>query len=471
MKFFGDFVSVRRFLSVLLMAATVAGGSLVFLAFTSLPATAQTEIVLYSFTGKTDGCGPSSGLVADNAGILYGVSGGCGKYGWGIVFKLIPPTVSGGAWTEKTIYQFTGGADGGQPISRLVLHAGSLFGVTDLGGSCTVQTIGCGVVFRLTPPDKGANTGWTQTVLHTFSGGADGLYPLGAVTFDSLGNLYGTTIVGGGFGGCGPDGCGVAYELTAPTSGMGEWSETILYAFGSAESTGVQEARFPQGSLVFDQNGALYGAAEFTSINGFGASFKLSPPGSPGGLWKETVLYAFQGGSDGVYPLGGLVFDHAGALYGVTENGGSCTVNINGCGLAYKLTPPTGPDGTWTKRTIYTFGKSSSTDGQYPAGTLTLDSTGNLYGTTYNGGNSTAQCVYLGGCGTVYKLTRPAVGSGTWTEAILHNFTDGADGGIPYNGGLLLDSAGNVYGTASQGGITGGVCYTTGCGVIFEITP
>jgi uncharacterized repeat protein (TIGR03803 family) len=330
----------------------------------------------------------------------------------------------------------------------------------------------------------------TYKVIHYFTGGADGAGPVAAPIFDSSGNLYGTT-AGGADAGCSGVGCGVVFELSPNSQG---WSETVLYTF-----TGGSDGGYPEGSLIFDPNGNLYGTADVGGSGGCpfgcGVVFKLSP-GSGG--WMEEVLYDFQGGTTGYYPLAGLVLDKAGNLYSTMSNGGSA----NG-GMAYQLTD--GKHG-WQGNILFSFSGNSA--GSEPIGAPILDSSGNLYGTTFccgsggavwellrgswkvrtlyafasgGGSGSEAGLVFdkrgnlygttiAGGAyskGVVFKLARGA--KGKWKETVLHSFKGGSDGNGPFST-PALDEAGNVYGTTEEGGDPS--CDPPyGCGAVFKLTP
>ena len=288
-----------------------------------------TEKVLYSFGNSTDGVYPAYGaLIFDAAGNLYGTtsSGGThncqGNGGCGTVFQL-SPTV-GGAWTETVLYNFGNGTDGYSPEAGLVLDAaGNLFGTTAYGGAngCAVaQYSGCGTVFELTPVAGG---GWTETVVHNFGSGTDGVLPIAGLTFDTAGNLYGTTEVGG------PSNVGTVFQLSPMTGGG--WSETVIHSF-NVDSGGWGPAA---GTLVFDAAGSLYGSA----FSG-NTAFQLTP--AVGGTWTETVLYTFDHDSA---PWAGLIFDATGNLYGTTWFGGphhhhhhQCDPGP-GCGTVFELIP------------------------------------------------------------------------------------------------------------------------------------
>jgi len=395
------------------------------LTFLFLPsAQAQSYSVIYNFTRGTDGAFPEAGLTMDKAGNLYGTAYQGGSTDRGTVFKLVRKA---SGWVLSPLYSFTGRTDGGAPIARVVFGPdGSLFGTTEFGGRNCGS--GCGTVFNLKPPPFACKTAlcpWTETVIYSFSGFTDGANPgYGDLTFDPAGNIYGTTYFGGN------NAQGVVYELAHSGS---SWSESAIYLF-----TGGQDGANPYSSVVFDQVGNFYGTA-FGGGAGHGTVFQLTPSGSG---WSENTLYTFQDTNDGGTPFGGLVFDSAGNLYGTTSTGGS-----GGGGTVYELASS---GGGWTFDVIGSFAGTAYLPGPYCS--LTMDAAGNLYGTTLKDGSHSA--------GSVFKLT-PS-GSG-WTLTDLYDFTGGQDGGLPY-GSVLIDSNGNLYGTASQGG-------ADGYGVVWEITP
>jgi uncharacterized repeat protein (TIGR03803 family) len=382
---------------------------------------------------------PVAGLVLDSAGNLYGTTafGGDTKCfnGCGTVFKLAH--ASRGGWSYSVIHSFHGGRDGAGPAGTLVVDlAGDLYGTTQAGGSNACGG-GCGTVFELTPTSGGA---WTENVVYRF-GGTNGQQPYAGVTLDAAGNIYGTTFVGGS-GNC-MGGCGVVFELT-PSGGR--WSETVLYNFD-----GGSDGALPVAPLIFDGQGDLFGTAQQGGAgscggNTCGVVFELTP--SSGGGWGENVLYSFTGGEDGGVPLGGLIFDSVGNLYGTTDAGGSLA--CGGCGTVFKLTPSAGG---WTETVIHSF--QGAEDGANPYNvSLVSDQAGNLYGTTLFGGLAACDC------GAAFKLA-PSTG-GTWSNSLLYAF-DGVHGSTP-DAGLILDAARNLYGTTSEGG-------SDGFGVVFKITP
>jgi uncharacterized repeat protein (TIGR03803 family) len=308
----------------------------------------------------------------------------------------------------------------------------------------------------------------TETVLHSFTGGSDGAFSNHGLVMDASGALYGTTDEGGGSSNC-PDptypGCGTVFKLTPPASGSGPWTETVLYNFN-----GGSDGRAPNGPLIFDGSGALYGTtAQGGSSNcpyGCGTVFKLTPPPGGGTPWIETALYSFTGGSDGNLPYGGLIFGADGALYGTTDNGGIVSACQGyGCGTVFKLTPPAGGGTNWTKTLLYNFkgGYVNGPDGAFPQQALIFDGSGALYSTTSLGG---------AGVGTVFKLTPPPGGGTPWIETILHSFSFAAnavDGNFPY-GGLIFDPSGALYGTTEAGGSLPS-CSPECNGTVYKLTP
>ena len=377
---------------------------------------------LYNFTGGADGGDPATRLTFDAAGNAYGTTAAGGDYGFGTVFMLTP------SGQQKVLYSFTGGGDGLDPHGGVTLDsAGNLYGTTVAGGSGGICAgDGCGVVFELTP----SGGTWTETTLYSFKGGNDGFGPGSGVVFDSAGNLYGTTPDGGAHS------AGVVYELSAGKQG---WTQKVIHAFTGGKDGAVGSL----GLLLFDAVGNLYGVSELGGAHGAGAVYELSPTSR--GRWELTVLYGFKGTPDGANPYGGLIFDKAGNLYGTTYYGGQ-----NGMGSIFQLTP--GPNGSWQENLLYSF--QGGTDGSLPTTTLIFDATGRLYGTTSTGGRPSCDC------GTVFRLT---LSGGAWNEKILHLFGRSHDGSYP-NYGLTFDQAGNLWGTTPVGG-------DGGQGVIFQLTP
>ncbi|MGA8153424.1 MAG: choice-of-anchor tandem repeat GloVer-containing protein [Terriglobales bacterium] len=374
------------------------------------------EKVLHSFNSSTkDGYDPVGGLIFDVAGNLYGTTEGGGDYGFGTVFELTPKEDEG--WTEKVLHSFnSNGKDGYNPYANLIFDAaGNLYGTTCNGG-----VYDHGTVFELTPKAGGR---WAEKILHNFNN-ENGACSYAGLIFDSLGNLYGTVYAGG------PKGGGAVFELV-PT-GNGKWIEKVVHAFNFDEDGGG----YPEGGLIFDADGNLYGA---TGNENAGLVFELTP--KTGGGWTEKVLHAFNV-KDGSGPHSSPIFDSVGNLYDTTYVGGA-----NGDGTVFELTPTTG--GGWTEKVLHSF---NGKDGIFCYAGLVFDAAGNLYGTVVEGGAYNH--------GTVFELT-PQTGGG-WTRKTLHNFND-KDGTYPW-ATLILDATGNLYGTTTSGG-------DHGSGTVFEITP
>jgi len=331
---------------------------------------------------------------------------------------------------EKALYSFKGGSDGLIPQAGVIADAaGNLYGTASEGGGgtgCRNGNQGCGIVFSLTPDG-------TETVLHAFAGGCDGAIPLAALIADKAGNYYGTTFSGGV---CNNDeGYGSVFKITP------NGTESVLYAF-----TGGSGGENPTGGLIADKKGDLYGAGGGGNPGGCGGQgcgvvFKLTPKG------KISIIYAFQGGTDGAIPSGSLLMDKAGNMYGTTGGGGGTDCdNGFGCGTVFKIAPG------GAETVLYAF--QGGNDGWFPQNGVVEDGAGNLYGTTAAGGP--------GNYGTVFKVT-PA-----GAETVLYAFPGGAAGYGP-EAGVILDKAGNLYGTTSSGG--GGHCQNDGCGVVFKLAP
>src|ERR1039457_4288243 len=353
------------------------------------------KTVLYSFTAAADGFGPSGGLIRDSGGNLYGTTGLGGTAETGVVFELDTT----GHFT--VLYTFTGGADGDSPSSGVIRDsAGNFYGTTSRGGAS-----GQGVVYKL-------DTARHETALYSCRGGVvDGGSPQNSLTSDSAGNLYGTTYSGGAAN------MGVVYKLD--TAGQ----ETVLHSFRGGADGGTPEA-----GVIRDSAGNLYGTASIGGKGGVGTVYQLDASG------QETVLYSFPGVADGAFPYAGAIGDSAGNLYGTSISGGAWTE-----GAVYRL------DTAGQQKLLHSFGGGA--DGRYPSAGVIRDSAGNLYGTTSQGGTA--------GWGVVYKLDT------TGQETVMHSFTNGADGGDPY-AGVILDSAGNLFGTAASGG-------TANKGVVYKL--
>jgi uncharacterized repeat protein (TIGR03803 family) len=384
--------------------------------------------VLYSFNG-VDGNSPESDMIRDDAGNLYGGTPyGGGWSGNGNIFEMIPQ--ADGTWTEKVLYQFSGGDDDFGPRDVLALDpAGNLYGGT-VGLFDTLH----GNVFELTPNSDGS---WKESALFEFPdlfGGG----PSAGLVRDAVGHLYGVTSRGG------TSGCGSVFELTFAD---GSWTEQELYDF-----KGGRDGCYP-GPLTLDDAGTIYGTTSDDTPTDTVFALSLQ-----NGEWKKRLLYTFTGGIDGAYLRGALAIDHVHNLYGTGYAGGT-----TGNGTVFRLKPNHGL-GTWRLEVLHQF--RSGRDGSGPLSGVAIDHKGNLFGTTgYGGGGA---CYY--GCGTVFMLMPTS--DGKWKYRLLYAFTGGADGALPW-GGLVADPAGNLFGTTTTGGDSQSDCGSgiPGCGVVFEITP
>jgi len=327
---------------------------------------------------------------------------------------------SSAAGNTQLVYSFTGGSDGGNAATRLVFDtAGNAYGTTVVGG-----TFGCGTVFKL-HPSRGT---FLESVLWNFSCFGDGKNPHGGVTLDSAGNIYGTTVAGGSGGICTGDGCGVVFRLQS--NGL-----VILHDF-----TGGSDGFGPGGPAVLDAAGNVFGETPDGGASGKGTVFELVRHGT---IWQHKILHNFSGGADGsTGSLGPLLFDTHGNLFGVTEVGGA-----HSAGNVFELSP--GAGGTFIFKVIYDF--KGQPDAAFAYGGLIPDASGNLYGTTYFGGTS--------GNGAVYELSPH--GSG-WSERVLYSFKGGTDGSLPTS--TLVFDDNNLYGTTTTGGRP-----SCDCGTIFKL--
>jgi uncharacterized repeat protein (TIGR03803 family) len=324
-----------------------------------------------------------------------------------------------GDGVETVLHNFSGGADGANPEASLLRDAaGNLYGTTLAGGAS-----GAGTVFKL-----GAHR--RETVLYSFAGGTDGAKPQAALAMDAAGNLYGTTTAGGS------NGNGTVFKLDVPKKQNGKWKERVLYSFGSGTDGAI-----PVAGVTLDAKGSLYGTTSAGGTYGYGTVFqlKLSKTG-----WQENILYNFQMQSDGGVPYAGVVFDGSGNLYGAATDGGGG--GQNGGGTVFELTPA--EDG-WTFNLLYSLA-GWGISGTYR--NVLLDASGNIYATTHCDGANSA--------GTVYELTPSG---GTWNYTSLYVFTGGTDGLYSFSN-LVFDSLGNLYGTTNGGG-------ADGYGVVFKVTP
>lgn len=412
---------------------------LILLAAPSQRAQAQTFQVLHMFTGGLDGQVPFSGVTIDRAGNLYGTASQGGDlncsppWGCGTAYRL---KHAGSNWTFTPLYSFTGGTDGVGPRSRVLFGPdGALYGTTGSGGGPDCGGIGCGTVYKLVPPAAtfchSIVCPWTETVLYSFRGDSDGYWPLAAdLLFDQSGNIYGTTP----YTTSGSNIYGVVYELTPVGGG---YSESVLHTFMNSDGSQPYNS-----GVIADNAGNLYGTTAAGGTYGYGTAFELTYLSGTG--WTETVLHNFDA-TDGSNVFAGLVSDRAGNLYGATNIGGlfgggvifelvrgaqgwtfsllhsfasndcgpMASLAMDAAGNLYGTTPCGGANGAgsifkfalvngiWTYTTLHDFDFS---DGDNPWGNVTLDSNGNLYGTTIYGGDYSGLCQH-DGCGVVWEIT------------------------------------------------------------------
>lgn len=384
---------------------------------------AQTFTTIYNFGSQDhDAINPTSRVILGPQGQVYGTTSLGGEMSRGTVYELVPPASAGGAWTEVVLHSFSG-PDGQNPNSALLLGPnGALYGVT------ATSATGYGTAFELDPP-TGGSTHWSYSLIHQFTN-ADGLYPSGALAFGTCQSLYGSAKT-------------TVYSLTPPSTPNGAWTETTLGTFIGPYGRDLV------GTLAVSGNGTLFGAAAFGgngggNCQGCGLVFSLTPPAVSGGSWTDRVLYEFGAeAGDGQHPSSGVVLTPTGVLYGTTSSGGAGSM-----GTVFALTPAGVPGTPMTETVLHAF---SGPDGDQPAPGLVPGPNGVLYGTTLSGGAN--------GYGTVFVLAPPATAGGSWTETILHNFTNGLDGGSP--SGLALSADGILYGTTGYGGSSGkGTVYT-----------
>jgi uncharacterized repeat protein (TIGR03803 family) len=354
------------------------------------PLRGQDFTVVHVFDAATGDAALPSAAMIRVAGNFYGTTEGGGAYGYGSVFRFTP-----GTGEVTVLYSFA--EEAGFPEGSLIIDKQhNLYGTTVVGGPSNRGTI-----FRLDAAGQ-------ETVLHAFTGGADGSQPYAGLVRDKAGNLYGTTWMGGEYD------LGVVFKVTA----TGRFS--VVHSFSGPGGAYA----FP-GPLVLDAEGNLYGTTALGGDNDQGTVYKVDPTGT------EVVLYSFIGGSDGSKPQAGVIRDEEGNLYGTTLSGGA-----EGYGTVFKL------DTTGTKTILHSF---SGRDGKSP-GTASLlrDKCGHLYGTTPYGGS--------GGWGVVYELDEDG------NETVLHNFKWAKQGRVP-EAGLVQDKNGNLYGSTSEGGITWGTLF------------
>jgi hypothetical protein len=371
---------------------------------------------------------------------------------------------------ESVLFNFDAGGNGSTgsfPHSALIMDAqGNLYGTTENGGN---NTPCCGAVFELSPPATAGGM-WTETVLWNFSNnGTDGFEPEmwgPGLAVDSQGNLYGTTLAGGLYS------QGTAWELSPPATAGGAWTETIIWNFGNpAVTDGIE----PTSGLTIDKNGNLFGttsAGQTPSGNFNGSVYELSPPAGMSGTWTETILKTFSDTGpgnpvlDGFQPFAGVIGDGSGDLFGTAAAGGSNYVDGPG-GVLFEISAGGGYSVLWNFGGTY--GPNNVDDGADPMSGLLMDKQGNIYGTTAEGGTTAEFTSGINGVGTVFELSPPGVGGGSWTESVLHNFSGGAsDGEFPMSG-VVTDPSGNLYGNTEYGGPFNAPPYHGG--TVYKLTP
>jgi uncharacterized repeat protein (TIGR03803 family) len=418
------------------------------------------------------------------------------------------------AQTERIIQRFDG-TNGKFPAGAVIADAAGNLYVPAMEDADEGES---GLIAEFSPPTS--KDAWKETILHHFDFYTDGSNPRGPLVFDSTGNLYGTNEYGGPTAGD----AGTVFELSPPTVEGGAWTETMIYSFNTGPI-----GFFPNGGLVIDRNGNLYGTTGDTpGYCGGGSIFELSPPASTGNPWTATlvyafsceggggqypasilmadngtlygvtfrggayglgtvfgltppsgaqsgwamhILYSFTGGSDGAIPVG-LTDGHNGSFYGTTQGGGGggCFTSLPGCGVIFELSPPQERGASWRETALYTF--TGGSDGAVPMAGVILDRSGNLYGVTTGGGNDIPNCddqIGDSGCGVAFKLVRPSSSGGAWTESVLYEFQNGSDGGAPDGALLFNGTRSELYGTTQNGGDFN--CFMFGCGVLFELHP
>jgi uncharacterized repeat protein (TIGR03803 family) len=419
-------MAIAGFCASALLLAAMGGTALANSAVPSLAKPSHTETVLHAF-GGSDGKYAAAGLLEGKKGALFGTTSSGGNGCCGTVYELTPDGL--GDYTETVLYSFTAGSDGGAPSGVIADDTGALYGTGLIGGAA-----GAGVVYRLTPN----GSGYDESAIYSFAGGSDGSEPDATLIADANGNLYGTTLDGGGT--CS---CGVVFELTPGKSG---YAQKVLYTF-----QGGSDGANPSSELLLGANGVIFGTTDYGGPASVGTVFKLKPTKNG---YVEKVLYAFKGGADGEFVASGLVADAAGALYGTTLQGGAYNR-----GVVYKLVPGTQS----TESVIYDF--RSGRDGAYPEGTPLLDSRGNFYGATQGGGMN--NCSGLEGCGAVYELK--LLTSGDYKERVLYRFAGPPDGAVAL-AHLVFGKNHTLYGTTDFGGNLNCDVDDGGCGTVFSLT-
>jgi uncharacterized repeat protein (TIGR03803 family) len=361
--------SLRR-LAAIAIIGTVLG-------LHALSGWAQTESPIFSFTGKQKGENPMTHVIlgGPKGNQLFGTTANGGTKGYGRVYRLTPPGAGQSAWTSATLYNFLGAAqgDGEGPGALVADQNGVLYGVTSGLDVC------CGVVFSLTPPAKGASV-WTESIIYRFQGGSDGKGIQAGLALDAAGNLYGVTIDGG-------SGFGTVYRLVRPAPGTSTWTKQQLYAF-----QGGVDGQWPQGDLLIDaSSGSVIGTTLQGGSYGLGTVYALTPA-NPGLQWPKTAIHEFEGdgtdAGDGASPNGHLAGSLS-RLFGTTQYGG---VAIPCCGVVFELEQETLGNPVYTLKILEAF--PSGVNGANPVDGITLDANGNLWGTTQSGGSTNSGTIF-----------------------------------------------------------------------------
>jgi uncharacterized repeat protein (TIGR03803 family) len=388
-----------------------------------LTAHAQTFTVIHKFSLTVDGSSPAAGLTMKGDAFYGPLTVGVG----GSASAVYQLTEQGSTWTSTVLAPLSKGA--GQVSSRVAFGPdGHLYGAARIGGTCSYK----GYLYQLLPPlgiCKTARCSWAEKDLHYFGCGSDGAYGQdGDLAFDQQGNIYGTTPEGGDWN------LGTVFELEGSGN---DWTEHVLYSF-----FGQPDGALPFGGVIFDKSGNLYGVAAQGGTMNSGTVFELSYDGVE---WTEHSIYNFEIGEK---PYAGLVQDASGNFYGATMGGGS-----GGGGTIFELSPV---GNSWNYQVLYSFSGQNNCG---PWAALTLDNSGNLYGTTFcNGANS---------LGNVFKLAKMG---DAWVYSSLHDFTGQDDGAQPVSN-VIIGADGTLYGTASNGGYPNCGNPPTGCGTAWMITP
>lgn len=406
--------------------APTAGALLaMLLAFTSYAAaqalTAPTLKTLYTFTGGSDGSNPQGNMVMGPGGALYGTTIWGGSSNNGTVFSLTPPASPGGAWTESVIYTFLGAPNGANPEVLLMGPRGTLYGGTEFGGLTDGHHTYGGTVFALIPPAS-AGGAWGEGWLYRVPPKNESAWDL-VIGGDET--LYGINASG-------------VFSL----SPAGEETITTTAASG----------------MVLGSDGTIYCTSTYGGLYGQGSFFSLTPPGSPGGAWAETLFYSFVGTPQSGNPGGPFALGPGGVIYGWSAGGGAYAY-----GAIFSLTPQASPGGAWTEAVLYSISPSYY---GYFGGGPTIRSGGVLYGVTDLGGTGNCPGPFgaKDGCGTVYSLTPPVSPGSAWTYTVLYNFTGGRDGAGP-NLSLTIGPHGELYGTTTKN------AENPGYGTVFSLTP